>query len=277
MDEMAIKFPNSATANELLSNSQVLWAAWLRVDGWYRSGNLSPQPELSGWKLHPEAEIRKLAEELRRGRWKPSAWPQVPYPKKDAQLRHYSMPTVKDQVAFMAHMVLLGPLLDFRIENFAFGNRWYRPVGWDRRRSPERWVLRRYPFLTDKIYRSYARSHGLYRRVASWTVHRMTGTVIDRTDFAGPIQLPEDHPEASLPPWTREDWWIGTNQGKRTRTHWAALDLQLAFPSVQCQQLRNALEEMLCCELFDDLDGINKILSGYPEPILNSLAMGQDT
>ena len=275
MGEMAIKLPNPATANELLSFPQVLWAAWLRVDGWYRSGNLAPEPELSVWRLHPEAEIRKLAEELRLGRWMPSPWLQVPYPKKDAQLRHYSMPTVKDQVAFMAHMVLLGPLLDSRIENFAFGNRWYRPVGWNRRLGPEGWVLRPYPFLTNKIYRSYARSHGLYRRVASWTVHRMTGATIDRADFVGPIQLPEDHLEASLPPWTHKDWWAGTIQGERPRTHWAALDLQLAFPSVQLEQLRNALNDMLCCESLDDLGKIHGILGGYPEFILDALAMVQ--
>ena len=98
----------------------VLMGAWLRVDGWYRSGNLAPEPELSRWRLHPEPELRKLGSELRAGTWRPSRWPQVPYPKKGACLRHYVLPTVRDQVAFMAYLVLLGPLLDSRVPNFVY-------------------------------------------------------------------------------------------------------------------------------------------------------------
>ena len=113
---------------DLISHPQVLWAAWLRVEAWYRSSELAPQPELSVWKLHPEAELRILQDLLRSGDWRPSPWIQVPYPKKGMSLRHYWMPTVRDQVAFMAHVVLLGPFIDCQIHNFAFGNRWFRPL-----------------------------------------------------------------------------------------------------------------------------------------------------
>ena len=106
----------------------------MRVEDWYRSGNLAPEPELSRWRLHPEAELRKLGSALRKRTWRPSRWPQVPYPKKGACLRHYVLPTVRDQVAFMAFLVLLGPLLDSRVANFVFGNRWNRRIAWDRRR-----------------------------------------------------------------------------------------------------------------------------------------------
>ena len=157
----------------------VLMGAWLRVDGWYRSGNLAPEPELSRWRLHPEAELRKLGSELRAGAWRPGRWPQVPYPKKGACLRHYVLPTVRDQVAFMAYLVLLGPLLDSRVPNFVFGNRWYRRVAWERRGSKPQWILRPYQLLTSTAYLPYARSHGLFRRVAHWTVARMTGAQIE--------------------------------------------------------------------------------------------------
>ena len=91
-----------------LSHPIILWGAWLGVDAWYQSGNLAPQPELSRWRLHPEAELRDLRAELKTGEWQPSPWQQLPYPKKGSCLRHYVLPTVRDQVAFMAHMVLLG-------------------------------------------------------------------------------------------------------------------------------------------------------------------------
>ena len=120
-----------ARSSKSAAHPVILWGAWLRVDSWYKYGELAPQPELSYWRLHPEARLRELAEAFRRDDWSPDRWPQVPYPKKGGRLRHYAMPAVRDQVAFMAHMVALGPILDQQIVNFAFGNRWYRPIAWD--------------------------------------------------------------------------------------------------------------------------------------------------
>ena len=255
-------------AGECLSHPLVLRGAWLRVDGWYRSGNLAPQPELSRWRLHPEAELRRLGGALRRGRWKPDAWPQVPYPKKGACLRHYALPTVRDQVAFMAHMVLLGPLLDHRIENFAFGNRWYRPMVWDRRKKRARWVQLPYPLLTNRIYLPYSRSHGLFRRVAHWTVARMTGATLDPVDYVGQVQHPDDYENNSLPAWTRENWW-GTQSPTEGSASWAALDLQLAYPSVYLHRLRKSLVEMLEMPIPPDL--LADLLNGYPRSVLEAL------
>jgi hypothetical protein len=36
----------------------------------------------------------------------------IPYPKKGAILRHYTVPSVRDQVAFTAFAVLLAPILE---------------------------------------------------------------------------------------------------------------------------------------------------------------------
>ena len=225
---------------DALCHPLVLQGAWLRIDAWYRAGNLAPQPELSRWRLHPERELRLLAADLRAGQWKPDPWQQIPYPKKGAQLRHYALPTVRDQVAFMTFAVLLGPIVDQLTASFAFGNRWYRPIRWNRRCDRATWQKGPYPLLTSKSYLPYARSHGLYRRVAHWTVARMTNAELPAHDYGGPIQRPNDYSEESLPPWVQAHWWDtgGTNGN---RAFWAALDLQLAYPSVQLEQLRNRL------------------------------------
>ena len=115
-----------------MANPLVLRAAWIRVENWYRGSDLEPQPELAKWKLYPELAIRSLRKDILAGTWQPSKWLQMPYPKKGSCLRHYLLPSVRDQVAFMAHMVLLGPLLDIKTRNFVFGNRWYRPIQWNR-------------------------------------------------------------------------------------------------------------------------------------------------
>ena len=253
-------------ATAALSHPLVLKGAWLRIDAWYRSGNLAPLPELELWRLHPEAELRKLRDELRAGAWTPSAWRQLPYPKKGARLRHYVLPTVKDQVAFMAHMVLLGPLLDSCVANFAFGNRWYRPIVWNRRIQKPQWELRPYPLLTKNGYRPYARSHGLYRRVANWTIARMTGAQIRRRDYGGAIQHPEDYAHETLPPWVRKAWW-GGEELKTRRAAWATLDIELAFPSVRLDRLMKSGINML-----DHFDGpLSQLIIGYPHSVRRSM------
>lgn len=278
-------------AGEVLGNPVILHGAWMRVESWYRSAELAPQPELSRWQLHPEAMLRDLAEALRNNRWKPERWQQVPYPKKGALLRHYVMPTVRDQVAFMAHMVALGPILDSQVANFAYGNRWYRPIAWDRRVEPARWVHRPYPVLTNRIFLSYARSHGLFRRVAHWTVARMTNATLPAEDDAGPVQRPEDYEDGALPKWTREAWWqgaVGT-----PRAFWASLDIELAYPSVRIHQLATAMERSLRQPIdlhtlfeaeagdipdisMDDVSQLvnfHRLFDGCPRPVSEALAV----
>ena len=265
---------DGASGLEALSHPLVLKGAWLRVDDWYRSGNLAPEPELSQWRLHPEAELRKLGSALSVGTWRPSCWPQIPYPKKGACLRHYVLPTVCDQVAFMAYLVLLGPLLDSRVPNFVFGNRWNRRISWDRRRSNAQWVLRPYQLLTSAAYLPYARSHGLFRRVAHWTVARMTGAKIEHEDYGGYVQHPEDYDASDcLPPWTRKEWWPPRGDAD-ARVYWATLDIELAYPSVHLNRLRMALIDLL--DNRPSVEELPELYGGYPGPILEALADPQE-
>ena len=257
---------NTIGAAEALSHPLVVWAAWLRVDEWYRSGNLAPQPELSQWRVHPEAAVRRLARKLQAGEWRPSTWLQVPYPKRGGCLRHYVMPTVEDQVAFMAHLVLLGPLLDSQFLPFVFGNRLHRPLAWNTRLEKPSWDQRGYPFLTRRTYLPYRRPHGLFRRVASWTVSHMTGASIREENYAGKAQHPVNYDRTSLPPWVQDTWWAGTNDVSR-RAYWASIDIELAYPSVDLTRLSEAL-----LVLMDNATLPDKLLDGYPQTLLVELA-----
>ena len=212
--------------------------------------------------------------------WKPSSWPQVPYPKKGASLRHYVVPSVKDQVAFMAYLVLLAPFLDRHALPFVFGNRWYRPMYWNRQHSSPRWELRPYPLLTTSLYRSYAQSFGLFRRVAHWTVARMTGTDVPDMDYGGPVRQPSDYSLNMLPPWTRSAWWQSSSRGQAC---WAALDLQLAYPSVELTVLRESMVRVLNAgtqgaSMFELESSHGQagttsrdLVSGYPAPVVDAL------
>ncbi len=213
------------------------------------------------WRLHSERQLRDLGRTLNDSSWTPSAWIQVPYPKKGARLRHFVSPTVRDQVAFMTHMVLLGPLIDSELESFVFGNRWYRPRRWDR--EEKCWRSLPYPLITDQSYLPYAREHSLFRRVTNWTVSRMTGSAIEEIDDRGRAQSPSDYADGFLPRWTKTDWWRGSEEGP---AHWAALDLEIAYPSVRVPILRQAILEILAIRSFDALNCLD-----YPSSVITVL------
>ena len=257
---------NAQKAANVLGNPVILKGAWMRVQSWYKYGEMPPEPELSQWQLYPEAMLRKLAIELRENRWKPEKWQQVPYPKKGARLRHYMMPTVRDQVAFMAHMVVLGPILDHQVKNFAFGNRWYRPIAWDCRQQPPKWKLRPYPVLTDKIYLSYARSHGLFRRVAHWTVAQMTKAELPSEYETGQIQHPNDYNPKMLPDWIREKWWECSLDSPSA--YWASLDVELAYPSVRLPQLAESMKSALQQQV-----KVEPLYDSCPGQVLDAISM----
>ena len=168
----------------------------------------------------------------------------------------------------MAHMVVLGPILDSHVSEFAFGNRWYRRITWDRRSEPARWVRGPYPILCDKTYLPYARSYGLFRRVAHWTVAQMTEAPQPRSDYAGRVQVPEDYACEMLPAWTRQRWWsLAEDEPRRTRcAYWAALDIELAYPSVRLDRLEEAVVAVLRKPV-----GRFELFHGCPETVATAL------
>jgi hypothetical protein len=180
-------------AVKLISHPLVLRSAWRRVKSWYEAGESPPTAEWIRWQINSSRELLGLAEELTVGTYRPAPFRLVPYPKKGGILRHYSIPSIRDQVLFTALGILLAPFFEAQMPNFSFGNRWYRSTY---RRYPEStleletqaslfeaskanplkgpvWDHRPFSLSDRKAYQPYARSHGLFRRVAHWTATSM--------------------------------------------------------------------------------------------------------
>ena len=234
---------NARKAAAVLGHPVILQGAWMRVESWYRTGELAPQPELSRWRLHPEAMLRELAEALRDDRWKPEQWRQVPYPKKGARLRHYVMPTCAGPSGVRgphgrvgANPRCTGRALRIR-KSLVPANRLGSPGRTARVGAP-----------------SIPRAHGQdlpFVPTISWVVSArgaLDGGSNDKRDVACGRRIRSSTHSRGLRAGdvTAVDgkaWWRGTPD--TSRAFWAALDIELAYPSVRINRLAVAMERAL--------------------------------
>lgn len=224
-------------ADDFLADPSVLLAAWERVQAHYRYGELQPEPEFSSWLLNPDDHLRQLGDSFSKGTYKPGVFPIIPYPKSGAILRHYTAPSVRDQVAFACFAVLLGPILDAQMSNFSFGNRWYRSVYKDA--AKDAWQLRPYELHRSTTYQPNRRSHGLFRRVCHWSASRLTNSTAE-WNISESVEA--EYPESMLPPFVKPEWWqTKVSDSRLVKGFWAKLDLQLAYPSVRLSKLKEML------------------------------------
>lgn len=250
-----------ARFSELVQHPAVLRAAWQRVQDWY-STSWAPQPEFQQWHLDSARLLAELGAELSTGRYVPSAFPLLPYPKKGGQLRHYCLPSVRDQVAFGVFGALLAPLLEGAMPNFSLGNRTFRRVYRDR--HPEggehpKWRVLPFSLADSRLYQPYRRAHGLFRRIAHWTAAALTATKPNAGNATGRAVTPDDYPDTHHPPFMAPRYWGRS----RDQAYWAQLDLQLAYPSVRLQYLEAQMHSMLSPQLQKDIQENTSWLTGF--------------
>ncbi len=232
--------PAAQTEESPLFNPFVLRSAWHRVQAWYRSVEWAPEPEYSLWRRNPWARLVQLARDIADGSYEPSKMTQVPYPKNADMIRHYVIPTVRDQVAHMIFAVLFAPFIEFKSTNVSLGGRWYRPL----RRVRKRWESGSFSLSHREPYQPYRKSYGLFRRLAHWTVNRWLGDTAKSEAELTPKVTSEDYAEDTLPYLGR---MFRLEKQPAKSLCYARLDLEAAYPSISraavAQALRNLIAE----------------------------------
>lgn len=260
-------------SSTLLSDPLVLRAAWKRVSSWYRGTEWHDPFEIADFELNLPERLTQIGKELREGTYEPTPFRLVPYPKKGTHLRHYCAPSVCDQVAFMVFGVLMGPLIDRRLQPFVFGNRIYRALGQDRSKEGA-WKRRPYELDARQLYMPYRRDYALFRRVAHWSAAAMVDADTSAVDAHGETIEPDHFERAAIPACCRAAWWKGKTNGEG---YWARLDLRMAFPCVTRDLVRRGLEYALS-PIEEEPDGgpqAGEELSGYPGQIRRAMSQGE--
>lgn len=221
----------------LLLPENLLWA-WRKVRRCYRMADgLYDQAEVAAFELNLEAELAAIRHDFATGNWKNRPVRLVPQPKKPdkdgkPQLRQYFEIAVRDQVAWVALVNVLGPELDQKMPAWSYGNRLYR-AAWYEEESVEgrhsRLNIGPYRHSAGYLYRHFKHSWPLFRRHISLTARKMVGEAIEEEDLdAGErLALAQSDGLAYFFP----SFW--NRPGSKSDTLYAAsLDLSKFYPSV---------------------------------------------
>lgn len=137
------------------------------------------------------------------------------------------------------------------MENVSFGNRWFRGMYRNISESQERWEFRKWSLDDDRPYQPYSRAHGLFRRVASWTVANMQNHRRRWSQSSSDARvLPEELPSGMLPYTATTVFW--KDRPPVEKVCWARFDLKLAFPSVRMDVLRERVMGLISGVVGDD-------------------------
>ncbi|MFB0872150.1 MULTISPECIES: hypothetical protein [unclassified Sphingobium] len=248
--------------NLLLMPENLLWA-WRKVRRCYRMADgLFDQAEIAAFELNLEAELASIRHDFETGNWRNRPIRLVPQPKKPGKdgkprLRQYFEVAVRDQVAWIALVNVLGPELDQKMPAWSYGNRLYRAAWYEEETAEGRHSklnIGPYRHSAGYLYRHFKHSWPLFRRHISLTARKMVGENIEEDDLDAGERLALEqgdrlayfHPSFSSHPASGSDTLYA-----------ASLDLSKFYPSVQVTAIQR---------------GFNTLVEGFAdEPRLSAL------
>ncbi|WP_153002749.1 RNA-directed DNA polymerase [Sphingomonas endophytica] len=156
-----------------IAQPENLMRAWLKVRRAYvHMDGLYDQGEVAVFDLELESNLRDIGSRLAAGEYRCDPLRFQPQPKKpdadgNPRMRESFLPTVRDEVAWMAVLNAIGPGLDARMPGWSYGNRLYRTVWFDGDRAPgssRELLIGPYRHTTGHTYRRFKHSWPLFRR-----------------------------------------------------------------------------------------------------------------
>lgn len=220
--------------------------------------------ELADFELQLEQNLEGIAADLKSGSYRmsdlrPMAFPKNPDKHGKAQLRQYFNVSVRDQVAWVAIVNVIGPSLDQKMPAWSYGNRLFRSI-WVEEDSTgiKRRKIGRYRHSSGKIYLPFQQGWPIFRRHVFLSVLAMTSRQ-DRLNASCtlPIDLSQEDSdeleiqtrlESSYCPFVRPRHWGGVDASKKNGSlYWCSIDLEKFYPSIKldlvCKNILNNIDE----------------------------------
>lgn len=227
-----------------------LYFAWQKAKRLYQSSDgYIDRGEISEFELHLEARLAALRQQFESGHYRTSKLRPLPRPKKleggqpiDRQYFHVS---VEDQVAWIAVVNALGPILDQKMPSWSYGNRLYRPAWYepDEEKS-SRLEIGPYRHSSGHLYRKFQHSWPLFRRHVSLTARVMaTRMPLRRNEMDETDQHALAAAETEKLRYLIEGYWQTSARKEKDDLYYASIDLKQFYPQLNVELILAGLAE----------------------------------
>ena len=184
---------------QLTSRENLVWA-WQKAKRLYDSAD-GPVDwgAITAFELDLERQLDAIAKDFTNLKYRLTPLILLPQPKKpdddgNPRLRQSFHVAVRDQVAWLALVNVIGPTLDAKIPPWVYGHRLYKAAWFEEEENQEpRLALGPYRHSTGALYRKFKHSWPLFRRHISLTARRMVNAIPHEE------QLDQPHRGAALP------------------------------------------------------------------------------
>jgi hypothetical protein len=230
----------------LLSYENMEWA-WRKVQSLYqRADGIIDAPSIAAFELNLERELKAIITDFESGKYELAPLVVLPQPKKrdeggNPRMRESFDVAVRDQVAWIALVNVIGPDLDALMPEWSYGHRLYKSAWYDEEGGVRRLATGPYRHTTRNLYRKWQHSWPLFRRHISLTARVM----VDGSGALSKIEKElEEAERAALtsddrPDYLRPNYWPKIESD--TLYH-ASIDLSKFYPHVRHQAIRNCLK-----------------------------------
>ena len=229
-----------------------LYWAWKKTRQMYMRGDAWYDPiELARFEANLDLELHAIAAQFKKLKYLNSPLRPLLHPKKDdadkkPQARQAFSIATRDQVAWMAFVNIVGPLIDYQMPAWSYGHRLYRAAWYEVEEGKDVLKIGRYRHSTGNFYRTFHQSWNRYRRHIYLTIRAMTGAKdksqldeIDRRILEEEAFLPKELKQ----PYLASMYWQKRFTSPPKKLYWASIDFKLFYPSIKISSiLENLLE-----------------------------------
>lgn len=223
--------------DRLLLPDNLYWA-WNRAKQSYRSGDSwFDDYAITKFEARLDEELRDIRRDFKRLKYRCGELRPLPQPKKannhdEKPIRQSFCIPVRDQVAWIALVNVIGPIFDQQMPLWSYGNRLHRSVWYEDVADHPQLVRGPYRSTVSSLYRPFRQSWPLYRRHISVTVRKIAKLAEPPEDDieAGILKMEESIPETDpnrLPYLIESYWQTGTK-----RVYRAQVDLKKFYPNI---------------------------------------------
>lgn len=229
---------------------------------------------LASFDMRLGAELESIAADLKGLRYKiapirPMAFPKNPDEDGNPRVRQYFNFAIRDQVAWVAVVNVLGPYVDVLMPSWSYGNRLFRSTWIEENEQHRMRRIGPYRHSSGRIYRPFHQSWPIFRRHVALAVNAAAGGKhselnLDQEELEE-LQFQLQLDEKLRCPFVRPEYWAeGSKSPQKRDVYWASVDLEKFYPSIKLDECVAQLEKCMPDEARGQARDVLQMLTRFP-------------